>query len=208
MIEYSDKLKVYNSNGKLIFIAGDVSEKFSGDHKYMFTDFVRTKFIKELNNKDSELYKSITTVIDEHYDKGSYDEMTLALNEYFSKIKISQPDIYKNFLDATGNVMTINFAKTGDGYIFSANQIYVKGIEKLIHSMANSINVYRGRCAETSLKALSENKISDKYFYDIKLQLKNEEIKSKEHRPCNTCARNISLWGWKYPKNTATYIRK
>ena len=50
-----------------------------------------------------------------------------------------------------------------------------------------------------NLQTLAGNKLFEKYFYDIKIQVNDDIIVASENPPCDACSQNVSLWGWKYP---------
>ena len=126
--------------------------------------------------------------------------MINALNKYFSNLKVSDPDLYESLkkIIMSGN-FTLNFGKYRNRYIFAINSADSLNYEEITYSMVSTLNLFHGKCAEVNLKALAGNKLFEKYFYDIKIQVNDDVIVASVNPPCDACSQNVSLWGWKYP---------
>ena len=125
------------------------------------------------------------------------------LEDYFNRLKVSDHALFNFYKNCIGNnTITINVAKVDNHYVFSLNRAPEQNNDKVIASMANTINSYHGTCAEPNLQAKIGKKLVGKYIYDISIFIRKNSIIVKEHPPCSACNRNVSLWGWKYPKTT------
>ena len=60
-------------------------------------------------------------------------------------------------------------------------------------------NLQTNCCVAPNLQTLAGNKLFEKYFYDIKIQVNDDVIVASVNPPCDACSQNVSLWGWKYP---------
>ena len=200
LIEYRKNSEVYNSQNELLYVTKVKRDKPRFQNEISYSKKQRQIFLKKLNDSNSNLYKSITTVIDEHYDHGSESKMINALNKYFSNLKVSDPDLYESLkkIIMSGN-FTLNFGKYRNRYIFAINSADSLNYEEITYSMVSTLNLFHGKCAEVNLKALAGNKLFEKYFYDIKIQVNDDVIVASVNPPCDACSQNVSLWGWKYP---------
>ena len=130
--------------------------------------------------------------------------MVEALNKYFEELKENDNSLFIQFKNSVRKrTFTLNFGKFDGIYYFSINGADVHGSNIVSASMADTMNIYHGKCAEPNLKAIVKNKLYGKYFYDIKFTKTGNKIKCKEHPPCKTCSKNTSLWGWAYPYHKA-----
>ena len=213
LVEYSKRLKVYDLNGNLIYEADPTDttrmtkmvgySKRSQEEKLRIPkNYEKVEAWKTLNNANSEEYKSIVAVIDEHYENGSAKEMVSALQEYFDNQQSKKSPVYKFYMSLLQyNDINMNFGKGNKKYMFSLSGSYYMDNNALIATMADLVNIFWGNCSETNLKNMTKDELAGRYFYDLKLKRQKSRIVVSEHFPCSTCIENISLWGWKYPSS-------
>lgn len=209
LVEYSKGNAVYDANNKLIHIIS-LSKLFYPQiistvktNQVSNMQMYRDVLMRKLNDKNSAIHKSFVKVVDKHYYNGSYELMLNDIAAYIKTIKRNNSVEYKYFAHVfKGRPLTLNFIKVDNDYVFSINSAHDPDLDTL-YSMANTVNIYAGRCAEPLLKSEISDKITNNFLYDIQIEeLDNGEIFVAEYPPCIACSKNISLWGWKYPKTT------
>lgn len=218
LLEYSKNNTIFDSENNVIYKITDaeidmpyIKRRYNrikyakSDEKIFYMRSNKTKYslYEKFNNTEDFIYKSFVSAIDKQYKSGSYQKVIDELESYFENLKINNPNIYDYiYYTAEDKSFTVNIIKLNDEYLISVNNVYVPNIEKTISSMADTINTYEGRCAEPVLKTLLGNNYSDNYFYDLKISTRHDKINVSEHPPCTACNKNISVWGWKYPKTS------
>ena len=210
LIEYSKDNAVYNSDGEFIYYIStskpyittilaqpEINNSGSGVEKK------RNNLMTILNDKNSHLHISLSKAVDKSYSKGSTELIIKDLTEYLKTLKKQFPDEYSYFYIASDTKpISLDFIKTNDGYVFSVNGAHNPDTD-ILSSLGETINVYNGRCAEIILKSEIKKEQVNNYIYDLKIEKdSNGELQIREVQPCETCSKNISLWGWKYPKTT------
>ena len=120
LVEYSKSLGVYDSKDNLIYKVSESDidipyilkkqDRGSGRMKRMISSS-RVDLNDNLDNPNTDIYKSIVKVIDAHYG-ASYEEMLFALESYFNELKVNNPKIYREYKNMLAKrALTINFAK-------------------------------------------------------------------------------------------------